>query len=123
MKVKIEVKLTNENTQFSTSSTSSVEGTLREVIRTMCIDSGYALYTLNPDHNKGALTLLTLFPPEFSYNEKNKANYTSLTKKQFSSMSRRDLIKEVKYLGKECEDLQSEICDLHSLMNQEVINK
>jgi len=122
MKVKIEVKLTNENTQFSTSSTSSVEGTLQEVIRTMCIDSGYALYTLNPDHNKGALTLLTLFPPEFSYNEKNRANYT-LTKRQLLSMSRRDLIKEVKYLSDECEGLQSEICDLHSLMNQEVINK
>jgi len=68
------------------------------------------------------LTEDTLSLPIFYYNETNKADY-ALTKKQLSSMSRRDLIKEVKYLINECEGLQSEVCDIHALIHQVVIRK
>jgi len=121
MKVKIEVNFRDEETGVSSSSTKRVEGKLHEVIRALCVESGFSLYKINETKNKGALVLCSLFSPEFAYNEANKANYTCLTKKQMSSLSRLELEDEVRVLYKDCKDLQSELYALHSLINQRVI--
>jgi len=61
MNVKIEIKITNKNTGFSVASTtSSSEGTLKDVLEQICIDAGYTLYLLDPPNNEEALKLLTI---------------------------------------------------------------
>jgi len=75
MKVKIEIKTVDEETGISKSTTSSVEGTLKDVLKTMCIDAGYAVYALNPDQNRGALALPTLYLHKAEYDEKHHIDY------------------------------------------------
>jgi hypothetical protein len=58
MNVKIEIKLTNEDTKFSSSSTRRIaDATLREVIYNLCLEVGSTLYALNPHTNEDALVL------------------------------------------------------------------
>jgi hypothetical protein len=121
MKVKIEVNFRDEETGVVSSATKRVEGKMHEVIRAVCVEAGFSLYKLNEAKNKGALVLCALFSPEFAYNNENKANYTCLTRKQFASLSRADLEEEIKTLYSDCKSLQSELYNLHSLINQRVI--
>jgi hypothetical protein len=72
MKIKIEIKITDEETGVSSSTTNIVEGTLKDVLKTMCIDAGYAVYTLNPEKNRGALALPTLYLHKVEYDEKQQ---------------------------------------------------
>jgi hypothetical protein len=41
----------------------------------MCIDAGYAVYALNPDQNRGALALPTLYLHKVEYDEKHHIDY------------------------------------------------
>jgi hypothetical protein len=75
MKVKIEIKTVDEETGVSSSSTNIVEGTLKDVLKALCIDAGYAIYTLNPEQNRGALALPTLYLHKVEYDVLHHIDY------------------------------------------------
>jgi len=75
MKVRIEIKTVDEETGVSKSTSNIVEGTLKDVLKKLCEDAGYAIYALNPDQNRGALALPTLYLHKAEYDEKHHIDY------------------------------------------------
>jgi hypothetical protein len=75
MKVRIEIKTVDEETGVSKSTSNIVEGTLKDVLKKLCEDAGYAIYALNPDQNRGALALPTLYLHKVEYDEKHHIDY------------------------------------------------
>jgi hypothetical protein len=120
MNVKIEIKLTNEDTKFSSSSMKRVKGDIKEVIREMLIESGFTLYALNPEQNKRALALTTLDESNVQYDIKQQTNYIHLTKKQFKTLTRQELENEIKILIQDCIDMQEQVNELHSLVAKRI---
>jgi hypothetical protein len=75
MKVRIEIKTTDLETGISKSTNNIVEGTLKDVLKKVCEDAGYAVYSLNQEENRGALALPTLYLHKNQYDEKHHIDY------------------------------------------------